>query len=452
MTAKVHYADLWGAREIYEEDEHGERVLSGGKYQWLWQHEKSTTEWTELEPQSPFYLFIPHDTSGLEDYEKGWSVRDIMPVGSMGIKTNRDHLLTDFDESVLVDRISQLEKTEITDDIVQNLFELEDSPYWNTKREREKIRKVDWKANIHRMLYRPFDFRMILYQQNLIEIGRGGASTNVMKHMLLGANIALLATRQTKDKWDVSVTDKICGHKSCSAYDITSLFPLYLYPTESKKSFFDVDEPTDAPGGRRPNLALEFIADFAARLKMSFTPDGKGDRRKTFGPEDVFDYAYAVFHSPAYRARYSEFLKIDFPRLPLTSDAELFRALCTHGARLVALHLLEARGANAPDFPVAGTNTVEAVRYTAPGEGDAAEGRVWINREQYFAGVAPEVWNFHVGGYQVCQKWLKDRKTRTLSFDDLTHYRHTVAALAETIQLMSEIDATIEARGGFPLG
>jgi hypothetical protein len=184
---------------------------------------------------------------------------------------------------------------------------------------------------------------------------------------------------------------------------------------------------------------------------LKFVPDGKGDRAKTFGPEDVFAYMYAVFHSPTYRSRYGEFLKIDFPRLPLTSDAALFRALCALGDRLVGLHLLERQGASPPGFPVGGTNEVEQVRYTAPGEGGHEEGRVWINREQYFAGVAPEVWGFHVGGYQVCQKWLKDRKGRTLSFDDLEHYRRVVAALAETIALMSEIDAEIEGRGGWPL-
>jgi len=175
---------------------------------------------------------------------------------------------------------------------------------------------------------------------------------------------------------------------------------------------------------------------------------------------------YAVFHSPTYRSRYSEFLKIDFPRLPLTSDAELFRTLCDAGARLVSLHLMEAQGSSPASFPVNGSNTIEQVRYTeqcsefnlqvAPDSEQAKawtlnSGRVWINREQYFAGVAPEVWAFHVGGYQVCQKWLKDRKGRTLSFDDLTHYNHIVAALADTIELMSRLDAMIDTHGGYPL-
>lgn len=159
---------------------------------------------------------------------------------------------------------------------------------------------------------------------------------------------------------------------------------------------------------------------------------------------------YAVFHSPTYRSRYAEFLKIDFPRLPLTSNPELFRSLCALGSELVSLHLMEENAPPVAGFPVKDNNTVEAVRYTEPGQ-SADEGRIWINKEQYFENVPEEVWSFHVGGYQVCQKWLKDRKGRKLSFDDLTHYQRIVAALAETIRLMSEIDAVIEEHGGFPL-
>lgn len=159
---------------------------------------------------------------------------------------------------------------------------------------------------------------------------------------------------------------------------------------------------------------------------------------------------YAVFHSPAYRARYAEFLKIDFPRLPLTTDVGLFRALCALGERLVALHLMEAQAAAPPSYPIGGSNLVELVRYTEPGQG-AEQGRVWINAAQYFEGVPPEVWELHIGGYQVCQKWLKDRKGRTLSYDDLDHYQQIVAALGETMRLMDDIDETIEEHGGWPL-
>ena len=134
----------------------------------------------------------------------------------------------------------------------------------------------------------------------------------------------------------------------------------------------------------------------------------------------------------------------------MTADLELFSNLCALGAELVALHLLEKATPLATRYPIAGDNTVEEVRYTEPGTA-AEQGRVRINAKQYFEGVPPEVWNFHIGGYQVCQKWLKDRRGRQLTYDDLTHYQRVVAALAQTIRIMGEIDTMIEAHGGWPL-
>lgn len=183
---------------------------------------------------------------------------------------------------------------------------------------------------------------------------------------------------------------------------------------------------------------------------MQFIQDGKGDLQQNFAPDDIFDYMYAVFHSPTYRRRYAESLKTDFPRLPLTSNTDLFRELCRLGDRLVSLHIMEKSGTITTKYPVTGNNIVEKVDYTQSAD-KPEEGRVWINKTQYFDYVHLEVWEFHIGGYQVCQKWLKDRKTRALSFDDIRHYQKIVAALSETIQLMCQIDETIEAHGGWPI-
>lgn len=183
---------------------------------------------------------------------------------------------------------------------------------------------------------------------------------------------------------------------------------------------------------------------------MEFIPDGKGDLFKTFGPEDILHYMYAIFHSPTYRSRYAQFLKIDFPRLPLTSSTELFSGLCALGERLVGLHLMERFGQVTPKYPVDGNNTIEKVEYVEP-HNQLEQGRVYINKTQYFTAISPEVWEFHVGGYQVCQKWLKDRKGRILSFDDIKHYQRIVAALAETITLMDKIDEIIDEHGGWPI-
>ena len=217
----------------------------------------------------------------------------------------------------------------------------------------------------------------------------------------------------------------------------------------------------EGPGGRRPNLEPRFVEDVAARLGLSFVSDGQGDLRETFGPEDVFHYIYAVFHSPTYRARYAEFLKTDFPRIPLTSSPDLFRTLVEKGRELVGLHLLESPTLAKPitRYPVAGPNIVDSgfPRYIAQGEPSPEDGkpleagRAYINkgdpkagvRGQHFEGVPREVWEFWVGGYQPCQKWLKDRRGRTLSNEDIEHYEKMVVALNETIRLMAEIDAAI---------
>jgi len=209
------------------------------------------------------------------------------------------------------------------------------------------------------------------------------------------------------------------------------LFPLYLYPAEGEMQF--------GGGHRRPNLNPEFIKTVSEKLGLKFIEDGKGDLEKTFGPEDIFNYAYALFHSPTYRTRYAAFLKIDFPRLPLTSDKELFKALVAKGAELVALHLMESPLLSSfiTTYPVEGSHEVEKVQYV---ENDK---RVQINKTQYFGNVPKDVWEFHVGGYQVAQKWLKDRKGRKLIVDDINHYQKIILALRETIRLMAEIDSLI---------
>ena len=156
-------------------------------------------------------------------------------------------------------------------------------------------------------------------------------------------------------------------------------------------------------------------------------------------PEDIFHYAYAVFHSPGYRSRYAEFLKIDFPRLPLTGNLELFRALARLGGELVALHLLESPKLDKPITEFIGGRNPEVEKISW------SKNTVWVDKAQTtgFKGVREDVWNFHIGGYQVCEKWLKDRKGRTLSKDDIAHYHKIVVALAETIRLMKEIDEAV---------
>ena len=157
-----------------------------------------------------------------------------------------------------------------------------------------------------------------------------------------------------------------------------------------------------------------------------------------------------MLHSPEYRRRYADFLKSDFPRVPLTANRSLFTALVRLGQSLASLHLMESEGDNLPAFPKVGDNRVDKVRYAPPNNG--ALGRVFINRDQYFEGVTPETWEFTIGGYRPAEKWLKDRRRRTLTYEDIAHYRRICAALAETPRIMAHIDQAIESHGGWPLG
>ena len=271
-----------------------------------------------------------------------------------------------------------------------------------------------------------------------------------MRHMLMSNNIGLITTRQVTNLefCHVSCTKSPIELKMCSHDRSTNLFPLYLYSHTSQATLFDAHSQSGV--SRQPNIAAKFITTLANLLHLEFISNGTGDLQETFGPEDAFSYTYAILHSPTYRSRYAAFLKIDFPRLPLTSNSGLFRDLCNLGEQLVGLHLMEKFGKVLPKYPIKGNDLVEKIEYLEP-EDQSEQGRVYISKMQYFDGVPSEVWNFHIGGYQVCHKWLKDRKGRTLSFDDVQHYQRIVSALDETIQIMEQIDETIEEHGGWPL-
>jgi len=412
--ATVHYADLWGLRE--------------GKYLALLESDIAATGWVELNPSSPFYLFIPRDESQLDEYENGWKITDIFPINNIGMQTHRDYFVTDMDRKILHARISMFRDTVISDEEVRTQFNLGE---WDVATARKKVRDdKDWEDRFVSCLWRPFDFRYLYYHKNLIDRPRSQITEPLLQH-----NMALLAMRQ------IALQDG-CSHflvANVPSIDrvfysdkgAASVFPLYLYPAEGEMQFDG--------GNRRPNLNPEFIKDFSDKLGLKFVEDGRGDLEQTFGPEDIFNYAYAVFHSPTYRARYAEFLKMDFPRLPLTSEKKLFKALAGKGAELVSLHLMESPVLNKPitKYPVTGSNEVDKVTY------DEKTQRAHINKEQYFEGMPSEVWDFHVGGYQVCDKWLKDRKGRKIGVDESTHYQKIVVTIKETIRLMAEIDALI---------
>ena len=457
--AKVFYSDLWGPREK--------------KYGALFENDIESITWKPVAPKTPFYLFIPRDSSLDIEYQNIPKITDIFLEKSVGIVTARDRLTIKWSQKEIWETIQDF--VSLSTEEAREKYDLRrDARDWKVHLAQDDIHMSGPDHNkIVPISYRPFDQRFTYYtgkSRGFI----GQPQQRIMQQLMTLHNIGLLWTRPMSPNYEFSVLPSrnaadqcAVGNKSAGA-GISYIGPLYLYPpppenSSRQKKLFGAYWP---PGknGRVPNLSPEFVADFAKKLDLEFVPDGRGDLDATFGPEDVFNYIYAVFHSPSYRERYAEFLKIDFPRVPLTSDREKFRLLVKLGGELVGLHLLESPllGQPVTRYPVGGDNRVDKgyPKYFAPGEiepgskgvgGDGAvlgAGRVYINRSQYFEGVPSEVWEFQVGGRQVCDKWLKDRRGRQLSYDDLTHYQKMIVALKETIRLMEEIDSAV---GEWPL-
>jgi len=210
--------------------------------------------------------------------------------------------------------------------------------------------------------------------------------------------------------------------------------PLYLYPNDHAQAHMDYEKWPKGVEGRIPNLAREFVRGFAERIDLTFVPEGRGDLKSTFGPEDVLDYIYAVLHSPAFRTRYAAFLRVDFPRISFPRDRAVFCALRATGQELTDLHLMKAGvlgdDRRWPAFPEEGSNMVEGGYPKYVAEADTPrKAAVYINKAQCFRGVHPDVWEFHIGGYRTCEKWLKYRSETQLSYDDVNHFQKIVVAL-----------------------
>ena len=261
-----------------------------------------------------------------------------------------------------------------------------------------------------------------------------------MSHFLWRKNVGLITirrSRNTRDWCEIFLSREIIsGATTISSLDINYFFPLYLYEEKSKQE--NLYEKVN--GTRRPNLKKEQIDLIEKSLDLKLVTESKQKGKTNFSPIDLLDYIYAVLHSPFYRKKYQEFLKIDFPRIPYPKSQKIFWRLVKLGSQLRQIHLLESPIAEKfiTKYPVSGNNSVEKVHYEAQNE---SKGRVYINSTQYFESVPLIAWNFYIGGYQPAQKWLKDRKGRKLSFDNVIHYQRMIVALTETDNIMKKINS-----------
>jgi predicted helicase len=380
---KIFHFDLLGKREM--------------KYDFLIENSIKTIDYKELPNVAPNYFFAKKDFEEQKDYETGFSVNEIFNLNNVGIVTAKDTVLIKDAKDELIKSVSENFNIEI------NI---------------EAIKKIS---------YRPFDNKFVYYDTKIIERARA----KVMQHFICGENIGLLIGRQGQVvgsmTWNLSFISNSITDFNLYYRGGGVLFPLYLYPeTNAQQTINQIS-------GRTPNLNPEIVKQITDILGLTFTNE-KETTEKTFAPIDILDYIYAVLHSPTYRVKYKEFLKIDFPRVPYPKDKDTFWQLVKLGGEIRQIHLLESPTVEKyiTQYPIDGDNVVVKPKYE--------NGKVYINDTQYFDNVPQVAWDFYIGGYQPAQKWLKDRKDRKLEFEDILHYQKIIVALTETDSLMKEID------------
>lgn len=425
--ATVLHGDLWGDREA--------------KYRALWEANPMKLAAQDISPDSTPWRFKPFNKALEAEYRAGFSVAELFSQNGRpapGIVTTHDEFAISWTANEAIEKVGILLATSSEEEARQH-FRLCSQNQWNYEAAKVALAAGDWKEAVVAVSYRPFDKRFTIFNPHVAVHRRD----RVMKHIFRRENLNLMLTSQTKDEVGALVTVDVSGHKAFSGFDITYNVPLYLYPEED-----NLDQTI------RLNLDLklyEQILKAAGLIGPPSAPDGTSTFRRATGgarPDEVkvFDYIYGVLHCPAYRETYAEFLKIDFPRVPFPASPEAFADVSAKGEALRRLHLMEEAAIGEAPFPFRGDgdSVVDKPRFESGAEG----AKVWVNATQYFDNVPAIAWTFPIGGYQPAQKWLKDRKGRTLGWDDIRHYQKIIKILAETDRIMRELHLPMAAHGG----
>ncbi|HPG29229.1 MAG TPA: N-6 DNA methylase [bacterium] len=431
--AEVYAFDLFGSRDY--------------KSEFLLKHNLKNIKFKKLQFCPPQYYFTYKDFSSQKKFNKGFSINELFKINSVGIVTARDEFTIKFNSEDLKKSIADFLRTD--DEIARIKFNLgKDAQDWTIKTAKNDLEKTwpNFKL-ITEINYRPFDTRYTYYTGN----SKGfhcRARENVMRHFLNGPNLGLISIRRSRspEPWrEIFATNKIiAGATSISALDINYLFPLYLYPE------FNLQRRLFGDSGyeRIPNLNSEIIKRFSENLNLKFSNE-KENSKNTFAPVDVFDYIYAILHSNGYREKYKEFLKTDFARVPYPADKKQFWHAVKFGAELRQLHLLESDKLKKfiTAYPKNGDNVItRSIRQSDFEMTDLKKrlGRIWINDYQYFEGIPFNAWNYFIGGYQPAQKWLKDRRGKALTVEEIFYYQKIISALFETEKIINEIDHNLK--------
>ena len=421
---RLFHFDVYGKRDV--------------KYDFLISNSLKTVPYKELPNVAPNYFFVNKDFNEQKEYENGFFINKLFPVNNVGIVTARDNFTIHQTKEQV--KITIEEFLRIDDESARQRFDLgKDVRDWQVNFARKDLQNYyPDKGKFCKVTYRPFDEKWSYYT------GKSKGfhcypRNEVMQHFVNGPNLGLFIGRQGQVvgsmTWNLAfVTSSISDFNLYYRGGGIS-FPLYLYPNKNAQQTINqtTDGSTNSPQGRTPNLNIEIVNQIAEKLGLEFTNE-KEAKENTFAPIDILDYIYAVLHSPTYREKYKEFLKIDFPRVPYPKDKETFWQLVKLGGEIRQIHLLESPTVEKyiTQYPESGDSEVTKPNYK--------DGKVYINDEQYFDNVPEVAWNFFIGGYQPAQKWLKDRKGRKLEFEDILHYQKIIVALTETDRIMKEID------------
>lgn len=423
QLGKILHFDLYGKRDF--------------KYDFLNKNSIQSIDFNELPNVAPMYFMVQKDFEAKASYDKGFQLNELFNVKNVGIVTSRDSFVIDDKKEILSERIKSF--FNLSKEDILNTYPVKENKVW--KIDEVKLKANDFKpADLQKVSYRPFDNRYIYYNDHFIERSR----TEVMQNFILEGNIGLVYKLGNAEENSVSamVSKNLIDFRSWSRPGMQGgdyIAPLYIYPTTNGQQAIEQSE------GRKPNLKIEIVNQIAEKIGLTFTNE-KEVTKNTFAPIDILDYIYAVLHSPTYREKYKEFLKIDFPRVPYPKDVDTFWQLVRLGKEIREIHLLESDTVEKyiTSYPIDGDNIIT----TKIGKKDwelfdeeKGLGRIWINDEQYFDNIPLTAWEFYIGGYQPAQKWLKDRKGRELKFEDILHYQKIIVALTETDRLMKEIDS-----------
>lgn len=398
---QIYYQELIDSRE--------------NKYKFLDNHDVKNSNLQELNPKDSYYFFVPKDFDSEEKYQKFYSVKDIFDKYNVGITTGKDEVLVNFTKDALIRKFSikekELLKLTLKDQVEEELIEK-----WYSE-----LQKNNLQMDVLPYFYRPFDTRFTIYNSKILQRAR----VEIMNNMLSN-NLALCMTNTTyqENYNEIFITNGIIDKHLTGAQ--TYIFPLWQYRSSiSPRLINSQDQLGLIDFGE--NKILNFKTEFYRIME---------NRYSKITPEEIFYYIYAILYSDIYRKKYEEFLKIDFPKIPFTSDYKLFKELSSLGKELAGLHLLINPLLNKTSSKLEGSDG----DYIKNPHYDIDNKQIYINDKEYFTNVESEVWNYYIGGYQVLSKWLKDRKDKILSAEDINHYIKMIESLKQTISIQSRID------------